>query len=153
MNILTWLKEKLGMRPAFDGWDVLRHCERYSHPSRPDEVWYSVKPSVIYPATVERILQAVEGDAPPPELVEAGPIPDGVARTLLAQARAIDPIAFTWANIPADEFEDYPQEREGRRAALETARLWFTQAIHSRVGGPVGVKITADTPEDKAYRL
>lgn len=114
---------------------------------------YAVLPSVMYPATIERILSLLDGGELPQELVENHAAvevdPRGVARLYLADARAIPAQAWKWALQKREQFTA-GGEIQARAMALEVARRWFTQALHvQRAGKAIRVHIL----RDEAYRL
>lgn len=138
-------------------YDVLAHADRYEHPKDTSVEWYSLAPDDIYPATISRIVDCIDrGERFPDELIDRDSIePDGVAAALMIEAQAVAPPAWDWALRPLSEWAD-PEStkalewhRAERAKALECARRWFTQALHVKVGKPVGIKIL----KDERYRL
>lgn len=150
MGLIDKIKRVLN---KYDGpFDVLAYATPYNHPTSNEHSWYAFEPSAIYPVTIRRMQEAALSDSPPVELVETsekGPN-DGVARAYLAQVQAL-----ASANALDRGLEEHGVYAEGtleyvhRIQTLELARLWFTQALHVRIGGPIGVKIL----NDKRYKL
>jgi len=130
--------------------DALSQCTPEDRPNA-SRKWYAVAASALYPATIARILECLDGDGYPSELVgDRGNIdvdPNAAARMYLSRARALNSRAWR------DALEE-PNPRHGaaraaeRAAALEIARGWFTRAIKLRVENP-GLHILAD----RTYRL
>jgi len=102
-----------------------------------DFKWFAVEPAVMYPATIERVLDCLDGEAPT-ELGDA-------AGSIMGMASQVPPAAWDLALSPAPEDKGL---REVRAAALEVARLWFTQAMQV-IHGTLGIHIT----KNEDYRL
>lgn len=137
----------------YDGpFDVLKYATPYNHPTSTEHSWYAFEPSQIYPATIRRMQEAALSDSLPLELVETsekGPN-DGVAKAYLAQVKALASAnTLEHGFIEHGVYASGTLEYVNRIVTLELARLWFTQALHVRIGGPIGVKIL----NDKRYKL
>lgn len=140
---------KAGGPDRFPGGKEIRHKAGAEGPDRSaggkERPWFTCDPEKIFPAVIARITQVLEDGEFPQELVDNNSQseidPRGVARQYLARAKKINPEAWQWALQDRGIF--YKQEPiKERAAALDLARLWFTQALHVQVGGdgtPLGI--------------
>lgn len=133
-------------------YDVMAYARKTTVAGFPETDWYLVKPSEIYPATVARIVEAIQTpEVVPAELIDNSPtclLPDGVARSYLTQAMMLPARAWDLTLLPVGLVPD--EDRKPRAQALELARHWFTEAIHNKIGRSIGIVIDA---EDGAYAL
>jgi hypothetical protein len=131
-------------------YDIMSLVTREERPGQ-GIAWYAVSPEEAYPATIARIREVLVSGEIPQELVEDYAAldvdPRGVARQYLGEARAVPEAGWKLALQERQGFDDTRQEMElaARRQALETARRWFTQALHVATGGAaMGVHILRD---------
>lgn len=117
----------------------------------PAQAWFAVHPAVVYPKTIERIQEVLANGGLPQELVENHAPeevdPRGVARLYLSDARKVPAEGWGLALRDRSEFnyQDDPEKLDARAQALEVARRWFTQALHTANDGkPIGVHILRD---------
>lgn len=106
-----------------------------------DQPWFAVDPQAMYPATITRILEVVESGEKPVELGSA-------EAQLMSFVLAVPEGGWDLARESRDDVTG-KAEVAARTAALEVARLWFTQAMQVKHGS-VGLRILAG---DKSHRL
>lgn len=95
------------------------------------EVGFEVDPRLMYPAMLDFLRAAADGDRPyPPE----------VARHV-AQAAAAPADAWDLARRDGDPDDLTGHQRAARAALLEVARLAFTALLKHREGRAIGVRI------------
>ncbi len=86
---------------------------------------FVVSPDDLYPAAIEH----VKG------VLERGARPDGALGILYDQGERLPAEAWAWAMKPCNEFaQAEPEAVAARAAALEVARLWFTEMLHQGIG-------------------
>ena len=102
-----------------------------------DVDWYAAEPGVIYPNTIDFIVEFLtSGEAAPEFLLQ----------TMMA-AKNVDAKDWELAKKPLQKCP--PERRAGRGAALEIARLIFTALLRVQNGRPIGLHIL----KDERYQL
>jgi len=112
---------------------------------------FEIEPSVMYPATIDRIVDVLAFGKVPLELMDLhavfGVNPLAAAEQLITRARKVP--AWSWQDALAPKDEVGPGPRIADRAeALEIARLWFTQAMQVKEG-----KVILHILRDERFRL
>ena len=95
-----------------------------------DHKWFAVETGTAYPATVAHILDVLEKEVQQ----------QGYLNTLLGAARQLPAEAWDHALLAKDQVAE--DQLTARAQALDITRKWFTEMLHTAVGGPIGVHLT-----------
>jgi hypothetical protein len=98
-----------------------------------DRQWFEVDPNEMYPRALAELQDAVKQRMPP----------SGALLLYYSAATGLNDDAWRYAYLPLDKCPDYA--RPYRAAALELARLWYTEKLHRTIGSaPMGLRILRD---------
>jgi hypothetical protein len=122
--------------------------------------WFAADRSIVYPATVARIIEAIRAPELPAELIgSSNPDidPKLSARTHRDRVAAAPARCWDLALRPLSEFKPGSADDHEllllRAQGLDLARLWFTRALKLAVGGPIGIHYLNETPAQQELLL
>lgn len=119
-----------------------------------DNPRFRVKPSVLYPAMVERIKEVVTSESKAIELqdrdVQSGVHPLAMHDKYLGEVKKLTQEEIDSALLPFAQVTD-SRGQIIRTIVLEIARRWFTRALKNRISKDILPIITIEKDED--YRI